>query len=384
MRDKKRDDWIYIVDLTLQFGSGREPSLSDFETLYIPDIDYFETYSSFWPETYTPVDSGSYTDLGTDLTTVDYTKSVVDSYGDNIDVEIYAYFYDSDNYTGAQNALYYAYNNHATVQYGTKSAVLDWGSYGSSERQLQLVMTDDDETLIKKALFDRNINTDNFLQIDALGRNADDVQFYMVLSSTFDLRVDIQSFLISYQYDTYENDFTIINDMIIKCTDRFGNIMLPALWSTMTDGRTFVIDDIGSAYTDVSAFNFEFKFTSPAGDDDSDTQTLYLYELGVFSSSNVVFGDYDITLPLPFEPGVCDWYEFGCQAKNTANDFVSWFYEKLDIEQVVGYFDEIIDGGTVVLSLMPDSLVAAFTIIVAGVALAITLSILHKLHSGGD
>lgn len=385
-------DNIMLFDITAQFGAGNEPSLSDFELLYLPDMDYFETYESFSAETYNNVNLSSYADMGNDLTGINYSKSIIDTYGENIDIDIYAYFYDTTYYPGHTTATYYRLYNNPTIQYLGNTEVLSWTESEYSDRVLLLETTDEQNELLRRALFDRFVGTDfdtdftdddGFLMIDVEAMSGDTVKFYFVLSSTFDLRVDISSFLISWDTDTHENEFSVVQEMYIKCQDKYDRTLLPALSASMGDYGTVLINDFGSQYTDVQSFNVEFEFTSPDSIDPSLVQTLYLYELGAFSSNDVVIGFINPDLPLPFEPGVCDWYEFGCQAKNGVNEFVAWFYEKLDIAEIVGYFQNIIDGGAVVLSLMPDSLVAAFTVIGAGIVLAITYGILHKIHGGG-
>jgi len=388
-------DNIMLIDLTAQFGAGLEPSLADFELLYMPaDLDYFDTYESFDAGSYTQVSSSDYANLGDDITSINFSRSVIDTYGENIDINIYAYFFDTDNYSGNTTATYYRLYNNPVIEYLNRTETLSWIESDYSERVLLLEMTDEQNELLRRALFDRHIggnfdadftNDDGFLMLDVEGMAPDSVKFYVVFSSTFDLRVDISSFLISYDTDTHENLFSIVQQMYFKCQDKYDRTLLPAIELAMSDYDTIVIDNVGSQYTDVQSFNVEFEFVSPDGADDSIVQTLYLYELGVFSSNNVVIGNIDTELPLPFEPGVCDWYEFGCQAKNGANEFVAWFYETLDIAEIVGYFDTIVAGGSIVLSLMPDSLVAAFTVIGAGIIIAVSLAILHKLQgSGGD
>jgi len=388
-------DNVIVVDLTAQFGPGLEPSLADFELLYMPpDLDYFDIYESFDAGSYTQVSSSDYTNLGDDITSINFSRAVIDTYGENIDINIYAYFFDTDNYSGNTTAVYYRLYNNPVIEYLNRTETLSWIESDYSERVLLLDMTDEQNELLRRALFDRHIggnfdadftNDDGFLMLDIEGMAPDAVKFYVVFSSTFDLRVDISSFLISYDTDTHDNTFSIIQQMYFKCQDKYDRTLLPAIKLAMGDYETVVIDNVGSQYTDVQSFNVEFEFVSPDGADPSLVHTIYLYELGAFSSNNVVIGKIDTELPLPFEPGVCDWYEFGCQAKNGANEFVAWFYEKLDIAEIVGYFDTIIDGGTVVLSLMPDSLVAAFTVIGAGIIIAVSLAILHKLQgSGGD
>ena len=60
---------------------GFEPSLTDFETLYLPDTDYLYSYVSYIPESFNSVNLSDYTDVGEDLTAIDFTKSVISEYG---------------------------------------------------------------------------------------------------------------------------------------------------------------------------------------------------------------------------------------------------------------------------------------------------------------
>jgi len=380
-----------LIDITAQFGAGNEPSITDFELLYLPDLDYFDDYASFVEESYTDISSSDYTNLGNDLTGINYSRSIIDTYGANIDIDIYAYFYDTPVIDGDVNAQYYVTLNNPVIKYGTKTETLSWTLSSYSDRVVLLEMDDEQEELAKRALFDRNIdgtiNGDNdagdngFMSFVLEPTSVDYVKFYIVFSSVFDLRVDLAAVMLSYEMDNGTNEFGIVQECYFKFEDKYSNIIAPSLHGNLSDYGTYVIDDFGSQYTDVSAFNVEFKFTTPEPAEDD--ITFYLYELGAFSSNDVVFGFIAPELPLPFEPGVCDWYEFGCQAKNGANEFVAWFYEKLDIAEIVGYFETIIDGGTMVISLAPDSVIAAFTVIGAGIILVISLVILDKVKGNG-
>jgi hypothetical protein len=183
--------------------------------------------------------------------------------------------------------------------------------------------------------------------------------------------------------DVYDNEFVVIEEMIIKCFDRNDDIMLPALKASMGDGKTFVIDNIGSQYTDVSTFDFEFHLVSPYGDDDSPVQTMYLYELGVFSTSDVIFGDAETDIPLPFTPGVCDWYELGCQAKNTVNDFWAWFYTTAQIDEVVDAFDTIFDSVETVVGSMPTALTTVITVLIGALSAIAIIVIVDRMTGKG-
>lgn len=384
-------DSIILIDLTAQFGAGNEPSITDFELLYLPDMDYFDDYGSFIEDSYTDFSSSDYTQLGDDLTGINYSRSIIDTYGANIDIDIYAYFFDTPIIDGDTNAQYYVTLNNPVIKWGTKTETLSWTLSTYSDRVILLDMDDEQEELAKRALFDRNIggtiNGDNdagdngYMSFVLEPTAVDYVKFYIVFSSVFDLRVDLSAVMLSYEMDNGSNEFGIAQECYFKFEDKYNNIIAPSLRGNLSDYGTYVINDFGSQYTDVSAFNVEFEFTTPEPAEDD--ITFYLYELGAFSSNDVVFGFIAPELPLPFEPGACDWYEFGCQAKNGANEFVAWFYEKLDIAEIVGYFETIIDGGSTVISLMPDSVVAAFTVIGAGIILAISLVILDKVKGNG-
>jgi len=384
-------DNVMLFDLTAQFGAGNEPSITDFELLYLPDMDYFDDYGSFIEDSYTDFSSSDYTQLGDDLTGINYSRSIIDTYGTNIDIDIYAYFFDTPDLDGDDVAWFYHLLNNPLIKWGSKTETLSWNVSNYSDRVLLLDMDDDQEELAKRALFDRNIGgtingdadagDNGYMSFVLEPTTLDYVKFYIVFSSVFDLRVDLSAVMLSYEMDNGTNEFGIAQECYFKFEDKYSNIIAPSLRGNLSDYGTYVINDFGSQYTDVSAFNVEFEFTTPEPAEDD--ITFYLYELGAFSSNDVVFGFIAPELPLPFEPGVCDWYEFGCQAKNGANEFVAWFYEKLDIAEIVGYFETIIDGGSTVISLMPDSVVAAFTVIGAGIILAISLAILDKVKGNG-
>jgi len=384
-------DNIMVIDLTAQFGSGLEPSLSDFELLYLPDLEYFGIYQSFDSGSYYQIPTSSYTDLGDDLTGIDYKKSVIDTYGENIEISLYAYFFDTPLLDGVTAAQYYYTVNNPEISWRDTSYILDWSYSDYSDRVLWLDLDDDQTTILKRALFDRHIGSDfdtdytddeGYLKLDIEGTAVDNVKFYIVFSSVFDLRVDIESFLISFDTDTGDNEFNINQELYIKCQDKYDQTLLPALFSLLGDYGTFVFTDFGSQYTDVQSFNIEFEFTSPEPDDPDLTQTIYLFELGAFSSSDVVIGIYDPELPLPFDPQVCDWYELGCQAKNGANEFVAWFYEAFDIDGITASFTAFFDSFDQVINLLPDEIVIILAIVGSALVAIVIIVVVDRITGG--
>jgi hypothetical protein len=384
-------DNIIVLDLTAQFGAGLEPSLSDFELLWLPDLDYFDTYQSFDSGSYYQIPTSSYTDLGDDLTGIDYKKSVIDTYGENIEISLYAYFFDTPLLSGITAAQYYYTVNNPEISWRDTSYSLDWSYSDYSDRVLWLDLDDDQTTILKRALFDRHIGSDfdtdytddeGYLKLDIEGTAVDNVKFYIVFSSVFDLRVDIESFLISFDTDTGENEFNINQELYIKCQDKYDQTLLPALFSLLGDYGTFIFTDFGSQYTDVQSFNIEFEFTSPEPDDPDLTQTIYLYELGAFSSSDVVIGIYDPELPLPFDPQVCDWYELGCQAKNGVNEFVAWFYEAFDIDGITASFTAFFDSFDQVINLLPDEIVIILAIVGSALVAIVIIVVVDRITGG--
>jgi hypothetical protein len=365
-------DNIMYIDLTSIFGAGREPSISDFELLYLPDLEWFSYYNSFIPETYTTLYQMDYPDLVDDLTGIDYTKSIVNRNGTNITLDVEMYFYDvtyqGTSVPGTWFAEYYILNNFPQIKIFDKIYQLNWVMSNYSDRVIILDLDTTERNALKQVLFNRNI--DRFEEYFAFSVEAFDfdifqapASLYFVLSSTFDLLVDAKSFLLSREVVT-DNDFNILNTMFIKTYDRNGNLYLPALMFQMGDiFMTSYVDNFGSGYTNISRFNFEFKLGSPNPDAPYNSETHRFYEIGMFSSNQVIqINPVESDIGVLFPQQICDWYQFGCHTSNIFNDLASTIYNGLQIESLIDSVTSVIDSVALFLSLAP---VAANSIIIS-------------------
>lgn len=377
-----------IFNLTSIFGYGNEPSLSDFEMYYLPDLDYFDYYNSFDPTSYTQLNTTDYTNITTDLTGIDYSKSIIARNGDNMNLDFYAYFYDSPDSTGSGLALHYYNYNRPEMRYlGTDHALL-WEYSDYSDRVLKLSLTDEQSDILKTILFNRVVDPDNEyfeFRIDAYF--WDYVKIYVVMTSTFDLLVDVKSFMISRETVTL-NVFNINNEMNVKTYDQNGDIYLPIIKLNLAgdDLETRVIDGFGSGYTRISRFNFEFEFTSPENDDPYAYELQYLYELGIFSSDDVLIPTKP-TIPeyldgiFPYQ--VCDAFQIGCHIKNGINDIVLWLWDALNINAIIAVFDSVILAVGSLVSLIPGGLSSLVLVFTGIIGIGIIITIYDRITKGG-
>ena len=379
-------DNIMIFDLTQLFGFGYEPSLSDFELYYLPNLDYFESYNSFEPDLYTQLNESSYPDLGTTLTGIDYTKSIIDTNGKNVDLELSAYFYDVyvDDVlvSGVFTALDYVNDNHPIMYYNGETIELNWIVSDYSQRVITLDMTDEQKTILKTILFNRNINrSQEFFYIKVESGFLGEAKFWFSLSSKFDLLVNAKSFLISRKTVTM-NDFNIMNEMYIKTYDQYGDVILPALkFNIGSTVKTSYVDNYGSMYSDISRFNFEFLLNSPSNDDTYNYELLFFYELGLFSANEVIQPPViDSDIDFLWDMKVCDFYQIGCHLGNFANETISTIYTKMKIDEIRSFFDGIVDDANKAISLLPDTLITIFSTLIVGVGVAIIIVIIERAN----
>lgn len=380
---------IMIFDLTILFGNGNEPTLSDFETYYLPDLNYFEYYNSFDPSSYVQLNSTDYANIETDLTGIDYSKSIIARNGDNMTIDFYAYFYDSSNGSGSSLADYYKRLNNPEMKYLDKTTALSWEYSDYSDRVLKLSLTTDEKRTLKTILFNRVVDPENeyfSLLLDAYIWNY--VKIYVVMTSTFDLLVDVKSFMISRETET-ENDFNVNNEMNIKTYDRYGDLYLPVIKLNMAGDEleTRVIDGFGSGYTRISRFNFEFEFTSPASSDPYDYEIQKFYEFGIFSSDNVLIPpavEIPAVLDGIFPYMVCDAFQLGCHIKNTINDGVLWMWDALNVEGIYQTFSGIVASVNDVIDLLPDDVNDILIVFASALGVGFIILIFDRSSKGGD
>lgn len=375
-----------IFDLTKIFGYGYEPSLQDFELYYLPDLDYFDTYNSFEPDMITSITDANYTNLQENLTGIDYTKSIIDNDGKNIDLDLSLYFYDTvvngTTVTGIYTAQDYVNTNHPTMKYNNEIYTLNWVFSDYSERVIILDLTDEQELILKKILFNRYIDRDNeYFNFKAETGFFSYAKMWFTIGSKFDLLVDVKSFLLSRETVT-QNDFNIINEMYIKTYDTDDNLLLPSLKMNIADTfRTVYVDDFGSQYTNISKFNFEFLITSPDTDDDYTEEEHYFYEIGIFSSDKVLHPSFiESDIESLWDMKTCDWYQIGCHLSNFANEILTTTYNKLNIDAIIAFFDGIIDDVTQVVDTAPSGVKTVFAVLFTGLGVALIIVIIEKMN----
>ena len=375
-------DNVMMFDLTEIFGWGSEPSLSDFELYYLPDLDYFDTFNSFEPEIVTSISDISYSNLNEDLRGIDYTKSIIDNDGRNIDLELSLYFYDINTVPGYVQAYYYKENNHPTMKYNGVEYVLNWVYSDYSQRVLILDLTDEQELILKKILFNRYIDRgDEYFHLRAETTVLTTAKMWFTIGSKFDLLVDVKSFLLSRETIT-RNDFNIVNEMYIKTYDQDDNLLLPSLKLNISDlFRTIYVGDFGSQYTNISKFNFEFLLVSPSVSDTDQEENHYFYEIGIFSSDKVLHPSFiESDIESLWDTKTCDWYQIGCHLSNFANDALTTIYNKLNIDAIIAFFDGIIDDVTQVVDTVPSGVKTVFTVLFTGLGVALIIVIIEKMN----
>lgn len=392
------DDYFYIshcmlFDLTATFGAGFEPSLTDFETLYLPDTDYFDSYVSYIPESLNSVHLSDYTDVGEDLTEIDFTKSVISEYGKNMSLELYAYFldppvgspydplmYDSDVMAQYCRDFYLTYNQ-PTMRYLDKNYTLSWAGVDESGRMLRLDLSDHEEDILKRILFNRTVDfSDEYFTISATpvydfyGAGAEypldwQIRFYFVLTSTFNMNVNIAQTLISMSIDTDIDEYSDFNTMYFNFYNQYEQIFLPSLRITNnTRAAQTRIIDFGTLYTNVKRMTFGWEIASPNSDIDADATYINysIHELGAFSKQQIVMPVYiDPVSDLSaindiFEPTIVEWWDIGGHLKNLFNSTINTIWVKWDLRGLIATFDDVISKVADIGALLPP---AAWTVI---------------------
>lgn len=383
--DAYLDNFI-LIDLTALFGSGYEPSLTDFKLYYLPDLDYFDTFNSFEPDMTTSITDVNYANIQENLTGIDYTKSIIDNDGKNVDLDLSLYFYDTVvngvTIPGTYTAIDYQNANHPTMKYNNEIYTLNWVFADYSQRVLILELTDEQELILKKILFNRYIDRDNeYFNFKAETGFFSYAKMWFTIGSKFDLLVDVKSFLLSRETIT-QNDFNIINEMYIKTYDTDDNLLLPSLKMNIADlFRTVYVDDFGSQYTNISKFNFEFLITSPDTTDDYTEEEHYFYEIGIFSSDKVLHPSFiESDIDSLWDMKTCDWYQIGCHLSNFANDALTTTYNRMNIDAIIAFFDGIIDDVTQVVDTVPSGVKTVFTVLFAGLGVALIIVIIEKMN----
>lgn len=368
-------DNVIIVDLTTSFGSiYDEYTASYYEQYFFPD-GYFDSYSSFYAMNYRAGVPSS--NLGTNLDMFDYTTSIVATYGTNMNVQFAMKFNDVE-YSGITlygyilaNEWLYGTDHNVEACYNGVCESYGWRVSDYSSYVLELDITDAQEDMLRRILFDRDINTDNYIKIPYVPNHFTYNNLYSIISSQFALRVNVESMMISGYMTTYEGTFHM---MYVNFIDENGYIMDPGIYPfasvtsalTISDPATYAITDFGSAYTNVSVVETQFQWITDT--DDENIEYLTLYELGFFSSDDVFIPSYvdGGDIGLLWDQKVCEWYQIGCQLSNWGNETVSAIYYKLRIDDMIDAVSDIFDSANAIYSVLPTAL-QTIVIIVAGV-----------------
>ena len=365
-------DNVMLFDLTATFGVGNEPSLADFESKYLPDLDYIDYYESFRPESLYAFTMTDYQNLGDDLTSIDFSNSVIANFGENVNLEMFAYFYDSPTgLPGEFVANNYIVNNHPTISYGGNEFSLDWTTSDYSSRVLQLDLTDQEESALKRVLFNRFIDRENeFFRLNISRDYILDqpVHFWFQLSSIFDLKVTCKSFLYSLEFENPDPEYIIgPHFFFTKFYDVNDNLIDPSLMGIGYNNagwQTIVVDDVGS-YSDIKKISLEFEIASiPTVYPISDFEISF-YEFGVFAETDVFIPTtIDSNLGGNLLPDqACDWWQIGCQLTNLMNNLVNTIYSGLHLDEIIATVDGIIDSVGSYWSMLPPQLKAITEII---------------------
>jgi len=344
-------DNVIVVNLTLSFGAGNEPSLSDFETYYLPD-GYFEDYNSYRPSITETVE-------GTEITVdeqLDWTTALISKNGGNIDLNIYMYLDDPDHYFDYPFAL--------NVRYYGITYDIDWIQDENNHNLFVLDLSDPEENaIVKEVLFDRSFS-DNYLSflIYAVPYIMSP-SYWIDIESNFIYNVNIGGAVVSTRQGNL-NDTCPLNSGYLSFYDAENNRINPSLIldqiSIDTNQLTKVYDSFSTKYNSVSSFRFSIDDISYEGN----VNTFYgqeIYELGVFAVNSVIlidgididYGDDEISIDdidQMFPIKVYEWYDIGGQLKNLFNYVGKELYMALPIQSLIdsvtGFVDYLTDFST--------------------------------------
>ena len=342
---------VILINLTKTFGAGNEPSLSDFETYYLPD-GYFEDYNSYRPSIVEVVEG---TEISIDEQ-LDWTTALISKNGGNIDLNIYMYLDDPDHYFDypfALNARYYG------ITYD-----IDWLQDENNHNLFILDLSDPEENaIVKEILFDRSFK-DNYLSFLIYAvPYVMSPSYWIDIESNFIYNVNIGGAVVSTRQGNL-NDTCPLNSGYLSFYDAENNRINPSLIldqiSIDTNQLTKVYDSFSTKYNSVSSFRFSIDDISYEGN----VNTFYgqeIYELGVFAVNSVIlidgididYGDDEISIDdidQMFPIKVYEWYDIGGQLKNLFNYVGKELYMALPIQSLIdsvtGFVDYLTDFST--------------------------------------
>jgi len=305
-----------------------------------------------------------------------------------MDVTFIAIFDETpDDIPGYEVASEYLETNTVEISYKGANRQIYWKESDYNYNVLFLDVTDSDTDMIKRILFGREIDTNDYIKftIEPASWFSTNAVIYLIISSKFLLNVNIESFLISY-YNVQETNATSANnDLYINMRDANNVIIQPGLQydmveSPVSDPYTYQLTNFGQTYTNVRSFQFIIRSQSadPAASDDNDY--LYLYELGAFSSNDVFIPDeIDSDIGLLWDQKVCEWYQIGCQLSNFGNETVSTIYYSLRIDDMVDAVQDIFDSVSAVYTIMPTSVQTILIIVASFMGIGLIFVIVNSV-----
>ena len=230
------------------------------------------------------------------------------------------------------------------MRYLDKNYTLSWAGVDESGRMLRLDLSDHEEDILKRILFNRTVDfSDEYFTISATpvydfyGAGEEypldwQIRFYFVLTSTFNMNVNIAQTLISMSIDTDIDEYSDFNTMYFNFYNQYEQIFLPSLMITNnTRAAQTRIIDFGTLYTNVKRMTFGWEIASPNSDIDADATYINysIHELGAFSKQQIVMPVYiDPVSDLSgindiFEPTIVEWWDIGGHLKNLFNSTIN-------------------------------------------------------------
>ena len=288
--------------------------------------------------------------------------------------------YDSDVMAQYCRDFYLQYNK-PIMRYLGKDYTLSWEGVDTSGRMLRLDLSDHEEDILKRILFNRTVDfSDEYFTIsatpvyDPFGAGAEypldwQIRFYFVLTSTFNMNVNIAQTLISMSIDTDIDEYCIFpSRMYFNFYNQYDQIFLPSLMiycdhNDTKAAQTRMIDNFGTLYTNVKRMTLGWQVESPNSDIDADATYIdySIYELGAFSEQQIVMPVYiDPNSDLSgindiFEPTIVEWWDIGGHLKNLFNSTINTIWVKWDLRGLIATFDDVISKVADIGALLPPA-----------------------------
>lgn len=329
-----------VIDVTEMFGVGNEPTFNVFVNNYLSYApEEFETwYSWFWrnAEDYLNIRDEIYVD---DMGLLEWSKSLVNYYGSNMDFDIFVY-----NDTWDITVYEIPGLEPFKYVYGTQEYFVNWvlvNEYNS--RYFRLNMSTMDELRIKRILFDRR-ETTGYIQFTSRGNYDFETRYYVALKSKFVSNVNIQSIYmiseVNTEYDPRDDYFWRVG---IQFYDNIGVALGGQQYISHLVGynayrnRLYVLPNY---YTGVGAYIITIDHWLA---DVNLTPELKIYELAVFADSEIILN-----------PPSNDYFDFAPPYEDVKptdilghlRNFVVWLFFSIPFLQPIYHFVSFVLGIT--------------------------------------